>query len=420
MPEKFPCSEPGCHAPAEVVDRIARCGSRTAAQSSARGARGQSVSLLPYAASSARASGASKPHQRGSPQSRRLLLVGAAEPAKRLVTSFACRPGGGLQIVGYLGGSGTIVGGTRRLGAIDDLDHVLCEHIIDEIVVCPPVAELHVVEQAMRAGQRRRKVVRIPVDPEPSVRTRRPTGDQSPSTIQTLWRGWASGREPSSTTGRVWREPAAGGPLGTRGSLQRWVAMAAKRSLDLVGALLLLLFSAPILVAAAAAILVVDGRPVLFRQARCGLQGRVFNILKLRTMVADAEARKAALLARNERVGGAFKLSDDPRVTKLGWLFRRTSIDELPQLLNVIRGDMSLVGPRPLPLADILSYDLRHCRRLSVKPGITGLWQVSARREPDFERWMSLDLQYIDDWSLWTDLVLLLRTPLALVRFPGQ
>lgn len=215
----------------------------------------------------------------------------------------------------------------------------------------------------------------------------------------------------------AWQAPAQ---VGAGGNLRRRGAMVAKRSVDLVGGLLLLLLFAPILLTAAAAIMAIDGRPVLFRQPRGGLHGRVFNTLKLRTMVSDAEARKLALLGRNERVGPAFKLSDDPRVTRVGRLLRRTSIDELPQLLNVIRGDMSLVGPRPLPLAEILACHPRHRRRLTVKPGVTGLWQVSARREPDFERWVALDLQYIDEWSLWTDLVLLLRTPLALIRFPGQ
>jgi lipopolysaccharide/colanic/teichoic acid biosynthesis glycosyltransferase len=320
--------------------------------------------------------GAGRPWRRRSPRSRRLLLVGATGPAQQLVTALARRPGSGPRIVGYLDGSGRVLHGARRLGAIDDLQLVLCHHRIDEILICPPLMGLDAVKQVVQAGWGRRTVVRILVDPEPYV----DAGDNLP----------------------------------------RRVAIAAKRSLDLVGGLLLLLLCAPILLTAAAAIMAVDGRPVLFLQARGGLHGRVFKTLKLRTMVTDAEARRAALLGRNERVGPAFKLSDDPRITRLGRLLRRTSIDELPQLLNVIRGDMSLVGPRPLPLTEILACHSRHHRRLRVKSGMTGLWQVSARREPDFERWIALDLQYIDEWSLLTDVVLLLRTPLALIRFPGQ
>jgi lipopolysaccharide/colanic/teichoic acid biosynthesis glycosyltransferase len=168
-----------------------------------------------------------------------------------------------------------------------------------------------------------------------------------------------------------------------------------------------------------AAIAVTDGAPVLFRQRRTGLHGRDFDALKLRTMVRDAEARKAELAALNERTGPVFKMDDDPRVTPVGRFLRRTSIDELPQLVNVLRGDMSLVGPRPATLDEVERYAPWHRRRLSVKPGMTGLWQVSARNDPDFDNWVALDLAYIDSWSLQEDLKLLARTPVALLRNAG-
>jgi lipopolysaccharide/colanic/teichoic acid biosynthesis glycosyltransferase len=157
------------------------------------------------------------------------------------------------------------------------------------------------------------------------------------------------------------------------------------------------------------------GRPVLFRQQRLGLHGRPFKVFKFRSMDRDAEARLAGLEHRNEIQGRAFKITGDPRVTRVGRFLRRTSIDELPQLINVLRGEMSLVGPRPPLPGEVDGYDLWHRRRLSMKPGITGLWQVRARREPEFDRWVAAVLEYIDRWSLWLDVKILARTiPAAL------
>ncbi len=193
-----------------------------------------------------------------------------------------------------------------------------------------------------------------------------------------------------------------------------------KRALDVVGAAALLLVFAPLLLALAALVLVSDGHAPFFTQQRAGLLGRPFALYKLRTMVPDAEARKAALADRNERTGPAFKLRDDPRVTPVGRFLRRTSLDELPQLLNVLQGHMSLVGPRPATTEEVAAYLPRHRTRLAVKPGLTGLWQVTARDDPDFERWVEIDLRYIRTRTLWLDLRLLALTPLALFRHPGR
>ena len=147
-----------------------------------------------------------------------------------------------------------------------------------------------------------------------------------------------------------------------------------------------------------------------------GLRGRPFTLVKIRTMVADAESLRDGLGERNEIDGPAFKLTDDPRVTRVGRFLRRASLDEMPQFWNVIRGDMSIVGPRP-PLPDeVAAYDLWHRRRLAMKPGVTGLWQVSARREEEFDRWVRIDLDYIDRWSLWLDLRIMLRTVPAMLQ----
>jgi lipopolysaccharide/colanic/teichoic acid biosynthesis glycosyltransferase len=199
------------------------------------------------------------------------------------------------------------------------------------------------------------------------------------------------------------------------------VAMFVKNCVDVAGAIVGLVLLSPILVAAAIAILVTDGRPILFTQPRAGLNGRPFRIVKFRTMTRDADSQRDALRDRNEISGSAsFKLTDDPRVTRVGRLLRKSSIDELPQLWNVLRGEMSLVGPRPHPFDDVAGYAPWHRRRLSVKPGITGLWQVKGRLDPTFDQWVQLDLEYIDHWSLWLDLRLLLQTVPALLRAEGR
>lgn len=195
----------------------------------------------------------------------------------------------------------------------------------------------------------------------------------------------------------------------------RIVALVLKRAIDVVGAAVGLVILSPLLLLVGGLVLVSEGTPILFRQERVGLHGRTFRMLKFRTMLPGAEARLAELEALNEVQGQAFKLSYDPRIAGVGRFLRRTSLDELPQLLNVLTGSMSLVGPRPALPLEVAAYDLWHRRRLSMKPGITGLWQVSARRETDFDRWVSLDLDYIDRWSLWLDFKIMLRTIPALL-----
>jgi exopolysaccharide biosynthesis polyprenyl glycosylphosphotransferase len=190
-----------------------------------------------------------------------------------------------------------------------------------------------------------------------------------------------------------------------------WESMA-KPMLDLVGSFFLLVLGAIPMLLVALAIKLGSPGPVFFRQPRSGLNGRPFTMLKFRSMVTDAEQRRHELEVLNEMSGPVFKLTHDPRVTAIGRLLRKYSLDELPQLLNVLRGDMSLVGPRPLPVDEVRRFDdLAHRRRLSVKPGITCLWQISGRNNvTDFKDWVRLDLEYIDNWSLWLDLKILART----------
>ena len=190
-----------------------------------------------------------------------------------------------------------------------------------------------------------------------------------------------------------------------------------KQAFDYVAATILLILLLPLLLLIAIVIKLSSRGPVLYRQIRSGLNGRSFEMLKFRSMRSDAEQQQAALADRNEMRGPVFKVTNDPRVTGFGKFLRRHSLDELPQLWNVLRGEMSLVGPRPLPIEEVRKFDLdTHRRRLSVKPGLTCLWQISGRNDiADFADWVRLDLAYIDQWSLWLDFKILLATiPAAL------
>ena len=199
--------------------------------------------------------------------------------------------------------------------------------------------------------------------------------------------------------------------------------MILKLAVDFFGALtlLILLTVIPVIPAIALAIKLTSPGPVLFRQQRSGLNGAPFTIFKFRTMSSNAEQLKHELAAMNEMSGPVFKVTNDPRITPLGKFLRKWSLDELPQLFNVLRGEMSLVGPRPLPVDEVKRFnDLAHRRRLSVKPGLTCLWQVSGRNQiSDFKEWVRLDLEYIDNWSFWLDVRILFRTIPAVLRSTG-
>jgi len=192
-----------------------------------------------------------------------------------------------------------------------------------------------------------------------------------------------------------------------------------KEVFDKVSALLALLLLAPLFVAIALTIMISDRGPAFFRQTRIGKDGQPFRLWKFRTMVVDAEARKAELLAQNNGNGALFKMHRDPRVTRAGALLRRWSLDELPQLFNVLLGDMSLVGPRPALPVEVAEYGDHMRRRLVVKPGITGLWQVSGRSDLAWDEAERLDLRYVENWSLALDLQILWKTLAAVTRGSG-
>jgi len=200
-------------------------------------------------------------------------------------------------------------------------------------------------------------------------------------------------------------------------------ALAIKGLIDWVGALILLILAFPFFVIATVGIKLTSPGPIIFKQQRSGKNGRPFTMLKFRTMGTDAEMRRAELEQMNEMSGPVFKVGNDPRITPFGRWLRKTSIDELPQLINVLRGHMSLVGPRPLPLYEVERFEnSAQRRRLSVKPGLTCLWQISGRNNvTDFEQWVRLDLAYIDNWSIWLDLKILIQTiPTVLFGFGAR
>jgi exopolysaccharide biosynthesis polyprenyl glycosylphosphotransferase len=273
------------------------------------------------------------------------------------------------------------------LGVLDDIEDVLHDRIVDEVAVCLGEPELHRIEAITRLCEEEGKIVRIPLDDVPV--------------------NMPGGRIEDFDRGKV---------LSLVYGPDRIAGFVVKRLLDVALGLIALILLTPLFLIVGAAIVALDGRPIVFRQTRVGLHGRPFSVVKFRTMVPDAEDRLEELEELNEIKGHAFKLTNDPRMTRTGAFLRKTSIDELPQLWNVIRGEMSLVGPRPPLPREVAGYDLWHRRRLSMKPGITGLWQVAARGDDDFDRWVALDLAYIDRWSVWLDLKIMLRTIPAMLQ----
>jgi len=275
-------------------------------------------------------------------------------------------------------------------GALERLPDFLHDNAVDEVLFFPPHNDPVAVERALDACQRLGVPASFALDLQASGGTR-------PRIV-------VMHDQPFATFELAHKPP---------------LALAIKHTLDFFVALALLALAAPVLLLASLAILVTSGRPIFFVQERAGRSGRPFKMLKLRTMVSDAGARRAEVAALNELSGPVFKAAADPRITPLGKVLRKTSIDELPQLFNVLTGSMSLVGPRPLHVEEQQNVRGWHRRRLSMKPGITGLWQVSGRSDVDFDEWMRLDLVYVDTWSPSLDVKILLRTVPAVLSGKG-
>jgi exopolysaccharide biosynthesis polyprenyl glycosylphosphotransferase len=319
---------------------------------------------------------------------RRAVLVGTGAQIRDVAHALSDASHEPVEVVGFLSPRALPANGLRALGSLSDLEGVLATEHVDEIIIADPdfpqVDAVELVDQCHRHGVR----VRL-----------------APSTMEILIH-------------RAEFVPGQSVPLFELGPpVFEGVDFALKRTFDLIGATLLLVVLSPLLLVILVAVRVSSRGPVLYRSRRRGIGQRPFECLKFRTMHSDAEQRQADVEDLNEATGALFKIRDDPRLTPVGRILRRFSLDELPQLANVLRGEMSLVGPRPLPERDYDMLDDWHRKRYLVLPGITGLWQVSGRSELDFDDLVHLDFIYLEHWSLALDLSILLKTvPAVLTR----
>jgi exopolysaccharide biosynthesis polyprenyl glycosylphosphotransferase len=318
----------------------------------------------------------------------RVLIVGTGKLGRALAAWLEENRQLGYQVCGFLDTHPD--GDARVLGSVRDLRKVALGQFADQLFVTLP-ADREMVKEIFLEARRLRLSLSVVPDLYDGL-------------------GW---RAPVETIGGFPVIELHGEPIPVLG-------LAVKRGIDLLGAMALLFLAAPALVLAAIWIRRDSPGPAFYPAMRVGKKGRKFRCYKLRTMVEEADAQKDTLRKTNERNGPFFKMENDPRVTRCGKWLRKFSIDELPQLLNVLRGEMSLVGPRPHPVDDFERYTIEHLRRLDVKPGVTGLWQVTARGDPSFDTNMVLDLEYIENWSLRLDLTVLLRTFKVVLEGEGQ
>jgi exopolysaccharide biosynthesis polyprenyl glycosylphosphotransferase len=329
---------------------------------------------------------------------RHVVIVGTNERSQRYAAELRRRPELGYIIGGFVGEPGDQppeARADRVVCSFERFPEYLRANVVDEVVVLAPVKSFYEeISRVVAACEEQGIVARV-------------LSDLFETSLGHL---------------RVEEVPGISFPLVTvyTGRMRGW-PMVVKRLIDILGALLLLVVASPVMGMAALAVRLGSGPGVLFAQERLGLSKRRFRMYKFRTMVPDAEARQKDLESLNEVSGPVFKIQNDPRITPVGRFLRRTSIDELPQLFNVLKGDMSLVGPRPLPVRDYERFnDDAHRRRFSVRPGITCLWQVYGRNDIPFERWMQLDMEYIDRWSLSLDILILAKTLPAVFRATGS
>ncbi len=321
------------------------------------------------------------------PPARNVLIIGSQAAGRGLATYLKQNPAAKYVVRGFLDDSETVGGDV--LGRVADLAGIARAQFVDDVILTAPYQRELVSQVILEAEKNHLGLKVVPdffgIKPESVIFDK--LGDLPVLSLR--------------------QEPTPVLPLFL------------KRIADVGLAAALLVFTAPVLAAIALMIRLYSGGPVFYRAPRVGKKGRTFLCCKFRTMVTDADQTKDILRRRNEHQGPTFKLANDPRITRVGKFLRRYSLDELPQLWNVLRGEMSLVGPRPHPLDDFERYALDHLRRLNVTPGMTGLWQVTARNDPSFRRNLELDLEYIEHWSLWLDLRILCKTFSAVLGGSG-
>jgi exopolysaccharide biosynthesis polyprenyl glycosylphosphotransferase len=327
---------------------------------------------------------------------RHYIVVGGSQAdGVFLAETLEAERGGVFQVQGFVAEdpaeTGREIGRWKVLGGFQDLPAIATRMPVDEVYLLPTTGPLESSLDLIRRCEAMGMTVHLRLAPF------------------------------EKTISRLELEEAAGGDyLRFTTAPKSSSALLVKRLLDVSAASAMLMVLAPLLLIVAVLVKLLSRGPAIFRQERMGMNGRVFTLYKFRTMVEGAEKDRAALESKNEMDGPVFKIKEDPRITRLGKFLRKTSIDELPQLWNVVKGDMSLVGPRPLPVYEVEKFEPWQRRRMSMRPGITCLWQVNGRnRVVSFAEWMKLDLEYVDRWSLGLDLKILLRTIPAVLGARG-
>ena len=327
---------------------------------------------------------------------RDMLVVGTNARAIAFAEKIQAKPELGYRVVGFADQQWPKINQLGEAGyslacELDSLPEFLRKNVVDEVVMALPLRSFHAEASRIAAVCGEQGILLRVLSNIFDVRRARAEELEGGDSLITQYAGISEG----------------------------W-PLVVKRLLDVSLALAILVVVSPVMLIATLLIKLTSPGPVFFTQKRVGHGKRRFTIYKFRTMIVDAESNIRLLEHRNEMSGPVFKIKNDPRITRIGKLLRKTSIDELPQLINVLKGDMSLVGPRPLPLRDYEGFRKDwHLRRFSVRPGITCLWQVSGRSSLPFEKWMELDLQYIDQWSLWLDLQILAKTIPAVLKGAG-
>jgi len=316
---------------------------------------------------------------------RTVLIAGTNETARKIAQTIEERPYWGYRIVGFVSERGegpeANIENSAHLGLIEDIPAIVEENVVDEVIFALDRQDFHRLESLLLLLEEQGIRTRLALDLFPHAKARVQVGTFEEMPLLTY-----------STT-----------PTSE-------LRLIGKRLMDVAISVVVLGLALPAMLIIAAVIKMVYGGTVLYRQTRCGLYGRRFTLVKFRTMVEDAEQQQSHLSHLNEMTGPVFKMKQDPRVTPMGRWLRRLSLDELPQLWNVLKGDMSLVGPRPPVPQEVSSYQRWQRRRLSMRPGLTCLWQVQGRNDLDFDRWMELDLEYIDNWSPLLDIKILAKT----------
>jgi exopolysaccharide biosynthesis polyprenyl glycosylphosphotransferase len=325
-----------------------------------------------------------------------MLIVGTNERALTFSRKLKDFPSLSYNIIGFIDDYWTGLDKIDKnrfklLGGIDDLKKILEKKVIDEVIICLPIKTFYnKINMLINLCEEQGVTVRI---------------------IANLF---------NMKIAQSYIDHLDNIPILTLHSIPTdQIQLLIKRLFDIFLSIIMLIMISPLFLLIGIIIWLDDKGPVFFTQERVGLNKRLFKLIKFRTMVVNAEQLKKSIEINNEVSGPVFKIKNDPRLTRVGKFLRRTSLDELPQFLNVLKGEMSLVGPRPPIMSEVVQYELANRRRLSMKPGITCIWQISGRSNIPFDKWMELDLEYIDNWSILTDFKILLKTIPAVIRGSG-